>query len=358
MPKYTDIADTISARVRHGDYRLRGFPSHAGLVDELGVNARTVSKALSRLVNEGLLVRHESGRIDVRDEAAAEVLHIGVLSPAWPSENIMKWHHLIHQASQDRRWIFKPVVYSHWHDAAITETLRGMDAVFFISIGDDFPPHVLEQIKTAQTPVVVLEQDISAEEIPCLRYWNPSPINKLIDHLRERGYRRVACLNTQPHSNVIRERIATWRLWSSAQGMQGELIDEPVALYESAAAAARRIMVDRVSGESFAADAVVCTTREVAVGAVRGIIDGGGRPGADIGVCSVEDWTGLSRLLSPSLTCLEPPSMSPLLQACLDYFEQEDRSWLGPFLIQPSSMNLFVGETTVGPSRTPSDRSN
>ncbi len=348
MPKFQYIADTIHARVRHGDYHLRGFPSHSGLVAELGVNARTVTKAISDLVERGVLVRQETGRVDVSPEAVRAVRHIGVLSPAWVSENIMRWHHLIYQIAQARGWSVRPTVYAHWHDITISEALRGLDGVFFLSLGDDFPEHVLKQLRSAGARVVVLEQDLSSAGIPSLRYWNSAPIRQLINHLHSAGYRRVACLNTQPHSSVIHERIASWRRWSSTAGIRGPLFDEPVDLSNPAHETARALTRWLVASNGLDADAVVCTTNYIGMGVVRGLLDEGVTPGRDVGVCSVEDWSRLSGIISPSLTCLRPTSMDPLLQACFDYFAQPEAEWLGPLLMQPASMDLVIGESTTG----------
>ncbi|MEX0774551.1 MAG: substrate-binding domain-containing protein [Phycisphaeraceae bacterium] len=353
MAKYEQISAKLQERIQQGDYRLRGFPSHTGLVAELGVNSRTIAKALSSLIKRGVLVRDETGRIDVPAPNGTRTLHIGVLSPAWPSTSIMNWHHLIHQACGHRQWMAKPLVYSHWHDMAITEALRGMDGLFFLSIGDDFPESVLQQLQQSDTPVVILEQDLSARGLPSLRYWNPAPINKLVEHLRDRGHQRVACFNTQPDSNVIRERIAAWQLWSAAHNVRGPLINQPVPLFESAPDHAYRLVRAMIADDKLDATALLCTTADVAIGAMRGVVDSGNsrnprrRLGADIAVCSVAEWSGMAHLLCPSLTCLRPPSMAPLVQVCLDYFDQNDKPWMGPLLIQPSSMELFVGESTT-----------
>lgn len=349
MAKYHDIAQAIQARIEHGDYRLRGFPSYADLVTELGVNSRTVTRALATLVDQGVLERQSTGRLSVRAQNETRERIVGVLMPDWPSTNIMQWCRLISELCQKRGWRLKPVIYNHWHDMAITESLRGMDGLFFISLGDDIPPAVVEQIRQSSTAVVVLEQDISSTGIPCLRYWNPNSIELLINHLIVLGHRRVACLNTQPSSNVIRERIAAWRLWSSAHGVQGPLIDEPVNLYEPAEIKALDVIRKLLAENRLDATALICTTPWLALGAMRAIVDTGRKLGRDIAVCSVEEWTGMAPVLCPSLTCLTPPPMEPLLQVCMDYFEQQDpHAWLGSVLVQPAAMKLFVGESTLG----------
>ena len=68
--------------------------------------------------------------------------------------------------------------------------------------------------------------------------------------------------------------------------------------------------------------------------------------GADVAITSVEEWVGLAPLLSPSVTCLQPPPMIPLLEVCLDYFAQHDKRWMAPLLMQPTAMQLFIGESS------------
>jgi hypothetical protein len=36
------------------------------------------------------------------------------------------------------------------------------------------------------------------------------------------------------------------------------------------------------------------------------------------------------------------------VQVCLDYFQQGGKQWIGPLLVEPAGMQLFVGESTTG----------
>ncbi len=342
MAKYEQIARTLKQRIRHGDYRLRGFPSHAGLVDELGVNARTVTRALNELIDEGILIRRETGRFDIAPES--QTLHVGMISPAYASPEIARWHRRLDQACIARGCSFRVVQFTHWHDAAITEAVRRLDGVFILSLGDDFPKSIVQQIHQTETPVIVLEQDVSSHNIPCLRYANPSSIQLLIDHLRDQQRHKIACLSTQPTSDAIRRRIEAWRMWTSAYNLAGPLIDQPVELYDAPAPPAHALVTAMLE-QGNPPDAIVCTTGVAAIGAMRAITDAGLRIGQDIAVCSADDNAGLARFMTPSLTCLEGDTIAPLVHACLDYLER-GQDWLGPLLVEPAAMKLFVGEST------------
>lgn len=347
MAKYHDIAEAIRQRIRHGDYRLRGLPSHAGLVAELGVNSRTVSRAISTLVDRGELIRSDTGRLLMpRPETATR--HLGFLMAPWPSAIMLQWYRLIQNACEARGWSLRNIIYTHWHDTVITEAVRGMDGLFILSIGDDFPTPLLDTWREGETPVVLLEQDVSAHGLPCLRCNNPASIQQLIAHLQACGANRVHCLNTQPDSSIIRERIDAWHLWAAAHGMLGELVNEPVPPYSDTIDASIPVSTRLLQDHFAEGDAVLAITAAVALGAIRSATNLGLKPGIDVPIVSVDDWAGRARSLTPSLTSLKPPDIDPLVQVCLDYMDR-GRDWLGPLLLQPPTMDLFVGETTSKP---------
>ncbi len=347
MAKYQDLANQIGERIRHGDYQLRGFPSHSGLVSELGVNPRTVKRALTSLVERGVLVRNKNGRFALPDRRC-KAKNLGMLMPAWSSDVMTRWYRQIEHGCRSRGWSFRAVMYTHWHDPAITEGLRQLDGLFALPLGDDIPVALLEQFADARARTIVLEQDVSAHGVPCLRNDNPASVQMLINHLRQRGVARVHCLNAQPRNAVIRERIAAWRLWSAAHGVLGELQDEPVPLYEPQAPAARDLALDMLEHIVQPGEAILVTTGLAALGVLRAAIDRGRRPGHDLPVCAVEDSGGDASLFNPSLTCLVAPDVEPLLRVALDYIDGGD--WVETQLLQPPAMALTIGESTGGPT--------
>ena len=216
MAKYLDIARTLEQRIEHGDYRLRGFPAHGELVEEFNANSRTISKALNELLGSGRLERSDTGRVYLPRKSKQSALHLGLVVPAYPSPFVFYWHRIIESMADKRGWTFKLLPYTHWRDTTLSEALNGLSGVFFLPQGDDIPTDVVNRMVKSACPIVVLEQDISHTGIPCLRSLNPGGVERLLEHLRDKKHKDVACLNTQPVNNVIRERISYWELWKAA----------------------------------------------------------------------------------------------------------------------------------------------
>jgi len=57
----------------------------------------------------------------------------------------------------------------------------------------------------------------------------------------------------------------------------------------------------------------------------------------------------MARLQCPSRTVLEPPEPDVHVELCVDWFAKRTEPWVGPLLIEPSTLSLFEGEST-GPA--------
>ena len=123
--------------------------------------------------------------------------------------------------------------------------------------------------------------------------------------------------------------------------------DEPVDLNESAIAGAYKVMQRQLKKDKLTNRALFCTTGAAALGAMRAISEAGYAVGSDIVVCAADDDVGMCRFLIPSVTCLQDPQIQPYIQVCLDWFARGGEGWVGPMVVQPTQMPLFIGESTA-----------
>jgi len=354
MASYSQIAEAIRSRITHGDYRMQEFPSGKGLSQELGVNPRTVERAMNHLLAHGILKRTESGRYEVNINSSGTDTYVSLLVPAFPSLYTMKVHQAIDRLASLRGWKLRQASYVHLHDPTVAASLRGFDATFFLPNGralderndEVLPDYLVRQIKESGKPIVVINLDTSMYGIPCFRNNSPFGIRNLLDVLLKHGHKKVACLNAQPMDPVVRERIDQWHLWTQLHGIQGQLIDDQVEVFESVMNKVRKSLAEIIKRGELDATAIFCTTGAAALGAMRALTDMGIEPGRDIAVCSADDQAGEAMLLRPSLTCLTDPDITPYLDICLNWMARGGTDWVGPLCMQPSEMSIFVGEST------------
>lgn len=362
MAKFHNVAERLEERIRMGDYLLKDFPTDRQLSAEFEVDTRTARKAVSQLIENGLLSRQSNGRPTVgpalggptcavtpkmRRPVEVEVgLRIAFLTVAYPTPHAWRWQRAIKAAVDQRGGLFRPVTYTHLDDPIVSDTLEGFGAAFIGLPASGVTDHFLRTIERSTTPLVFIDADLSDRGHPSVWLASPAMTRQLLDHMTDTGHQRVAFLNTQPHSHVVRQRRELWQQWAGTD-RGGRLVDRPVESFGSAIEQAYRVTLDVVRNEGgFDADALLCCTAAAAKGVYRALHECGIEVGRDLAVCACDDGAGEASYLVPSLTSLTDPDPSPYLEVCLDWIERGGRQWHGPMLVQPPSVPLFVGEST------------
>lgn len=346
MPKYDRFASVLEMRIRKGDYLLRDFPTEQELADEIGASRMTARRALLRLMDKGLLVRKPHGKIEInaQHEQASRRPSLAFLQPAFSSPIFESWRFAVERAAEKFDASVRKVDFVHWDDPVIPQTLAGFEGVFLVPSSETIPQSIVGRLTSAKN-LIALDTDLTQLGIPSVQLLPPMFVARLADHLYELGHRKICCLNTQPHDEVVTQRIAQWQLWQRMHRVEGELIDEPIEPFAHETPKAHEVMTRLLKEKRFNATALLTITGGSAHGAVRAFHDVGMQVGKDVSVCAVEGG-GIARYHVPSMTSLQTPDPAPYLEACLDWFNRREGAWVGPLLVQPASVSLFVGEST------------
>jgi DNA-binding transcriptional regulator YhcF (GntR family) len=350
MTKYARFSEVIETRIKRGDYVVRELPTESELALELGASRKTARRALQELIGKGIVVRKPYGRLAVnRQHAKSEGrLQLAFLSAAFYSTNVEIWRYAVVRAAERIGAIVRPIDFVHWEDPAISEALERFDGVFLLPNSESIPVAILERFSRA-SHLVALDNDLSQRGIPSIRLLPPRFIHQLGDHLYSLGHRHIDCLNTQPEDQVIEQRMDQWALWQRMHKTEGRLIREPVVPYDHATPKAYNVIKRMLDAGEFKATGLVCLTNSTATGAIRAFQEHGMQVGRDVSVCAMEGETQ-APYQWPSRTVLEVPEPDIYVQACVDWFVMGNEPWVGPYLVEPLSLDLFKGEST-GPVR-------
>lgn len=339
-------AQMIRTRIDHADHAVGGIPSERQLASSLGVSRVTVRQAMRMLVDDGVLVRRDNGRLVAAspDVAASRTRTIGFLAPAGFSLDGEMWRQGVQAALEGYSLTFRSISYAHWGDPSLSDALRACDGLFLLRSIEPIPELVLSLMRQSTCRVVVLDQDETAAGLPSVVLFPPAEEVRLLDHLRALGHRRIDCINTQSSDAVIQDRIGTWQEYLHRHGLDGQLRSQPIF---SPIEGAYRLIREILRQGRPLGTALFCTTGPAAIGTMRALHEARLDIGRDVSVCAVND-EGLGRYLLKSLTALESPPRALYLRQAVEWiFGQAD--WDGPLLVQPPSVNLFEGEST-GPA--------
>ena len=340
------VTQMIEKRIEHADHVLAGIPGERQLAEELGMSRRTVRTAVQQLVDRGVLVRHDNGRLDVPEpaEGQSRTRIIGVAAAAMASADIGMWREGIAGAVEGQNVTVRPVAFAHWADPSLQDALSRLDGLFFVAPAEKLPSWLVTKMINAPCRVVILDQDESAAGLPSVTLFPPAAERKLFEHLRSLGHRRIDCLNTQAEDAVITGRISVWKQYLDEHKLAGQLRSQSV---QKPLESAYRVVRDALWEGKPIASALFCTTGPAAMGAMRALHEAGLKVGVDVSVCAVNG-EGLGQYMIPSLTELASPPRTLYLRRATDWMLGEGE-WQGPLLIQPDDVQLFEGEST-GPA--------
>lgn len=338
--------ELIRKRLQHGDHAVR-FPGERQLALELGLSRPTVRKAVRQLADEGLLQRGPTGRLRESDsgETGGRRPVIAFLHPGRIGGESALWRDGVYAAAEARGAVVRSLGYAHYGDPVISAAIDGFDGVFLLPLTDEkIPAPLLRRMSAATARIVVLDQDETAIGLRSVIVFPFASGDKLLEHLRGLGHRRIDCLNIHTHNPVIEARIAGWRGFMERHGLAGELITAPGggSLEEAYA-----LMSGRLKSGWLPGGAIYGVTVHAAIGAMRALHEHGLRIGRDVSVCAVND-EGLGRYLVPSLTSLQTPPRDRYVRKAVDWMTRR-LDWKKPSLVQPKDAPLFVGEST-GPA--------
>lgn len=351
--------ELIRKRLQHGDHASARLPGERQLATELGLSRPTVRKAIQQLADEGLLARGSTGRLSAVDNASDGGRRplIAFLYPGHIAPESALWRDGVYLAAEARGAIVRSIGYQHYGDAVISEAIEGFDGVFLLAQSDEsLPKPLLKRMTSGRARVVVLDQDMSALDLRSVIVFPFSSGDKLLDHLRSLGHRRIDCLNVSVMNPVIEARIAGWRAYLARHDLAGELVSKSE---NGTIASAYKLMASRYAkkagkdkkGKPPARPAPVAAvygvTVHAAIGAMRAAHEAGLRIGRDVSICAVND-EGLGPYLVPSLTSLQTPPRDRYLTKAVGWIIGKS-GWGTPSLQQPKEAPLFIGEST-GPA--------
>jgi len=346
VPNYKRIAETLRRRILHGNYVIKPIPSERQLAEEFGVNYMTVRRSLRTLQKDQLLVRQPNGRMQVKriQQGAKDHLNFAFLMPTMFSYTLQLWRNAIERATSGRSCIVRPILYMHWDDPILIDSMEGFDGIFLSSVPEPLPEFIADRLRQPQHPVVVVDHDFSNYGIPSIRIFPPVFVQMLLNHLESLGHTQIGCLNTQPEDSEVRERIEQWRLWMAIHRFSGRLVNSPVRAHGDPIPHAYEVM-DKILDSEPNETAWFCVTTPAAIGVMRALLDRGLMPGRDLAVCATNG-ERIASMLNPPLTALEEMDPTPFITYCLDWMSAGGQAWQGPLLMQPAQVALVIREST------------
>lgn len=333
----------LERRIAMGDYALLDFPAERKLAAAFNVTQVTARKAVKNLEKQGLLVRQANGAVTATAKKAGTA---AFLAPTFLSSHIFMYQKMLAAAAEETGWQLRTVLYLHWDDAIIEESLERFDGVFLYPVREAMSERLADLLRETPTPVVALGADMSGVGIPSFLDHPANAAELIVDFLREQGYRKIDFLLTQPHGMGVDCWLEHWRLRIRHHGLAGELFEFPVKSYGDSYEQAFRRVGELIERGAFDCTCLLGATMAEAIGACRALASHGIVPGREVAVSSVvRSRGGIGEYYIPSITAVESADCSGALRQYLEWMTEPRSSWPGEMLRRGSDGQVFVGES-------------
>jgi len=216
--KHEQIAEELAARVRNGVYAVGTFlPAERQLAEELGVSRPTLRKALTPMVESGILINHPGiGTRVVGNERSARLVTepvrsewriLALLLPDFNNRFFVEVTEAVEYASLQRG--YQLLLCNSRHQANLEETHlrqlaeRKVDGVI---IGHDpnwGPPETIELLERAGIPFIFLFSSPSPTRYDSILLDEHAGVQQVVRYLVSLGHREIAFCRpipgTTPH---------------------------------------------------------------------------------------------------------------------------------------------------------------
>jgi DNA-binding LacI/PurR family transcriptional regulator len=318
--KYIRVRDALAGAIRNGEYTAgQKLPGERALAIQYGISYMTARRAVSELVEQGLLDRRpweglfvavpvNASNVDVTPPAnGTTTLNIITVGHEPPHVNTLK--RLASKYAEGHGWFTRYVrIDQPGDDHAIGCILGGGLSLLIIPDDATMRGPVGEAVQQVNGRAVLIGNRMDNLGVPSVMADDTQAIGLAVQHLRDNGHTRIGMLCDYINHPVTSVQVAKWRSCfaseCSAQDLDERLIVVDTPRFDCPTENAYRRMREYLNEHGGAITALVCTGDESAVAAMSACRDAGLAVPEDLSIIVSGD-SSLAAHCNPALTCID-----------------------------------------------------
>jgi DNA-binding LacI/PurR family transcriptional regulator len=304
IPKFLGVKDTLISGIRNGSISGK-LPGERVLAKQCGVSYMTIRRAVSELVEEGILYKNTTkGTFVSHSKMTPKITNnVGFFLDEGIKEGISSpYYSLIFNALEKevKKNGYNLVLFSEADSLNPLNNQKKIDGVIICG----FPriENTIQELKRS-LPIVLLDNLSTDKSIPSVTLDNFNGCSEAAHYLWGLGHRRIGFITGLMDSDICHERLAGYTSTLVAQGVKVDdsLIFKGDYSYESGEAAAKYFL-----SRKNPPTAIMCANDSMAIGVMKVVRENGFRVPDDISVIGFDDITVSSKVF-PSLTTIAAP---------------------------------------------------
>jgi DNA-binding LacI/PurR family transcriptional regulator len=330
--KYTRVRDALAEAIRTGEYQAgQKLPGERTLAVQFGISYMTARRAVSELVEKGLLDRRPweglfvtqgaaarvSGNLDVpvrytaapASTAATATTTLNVVTVGYEPAHVNTLKRLASKYAESHGWSTRFVRIENPGDGhAIGCILGGGLSLLIIPDDATMRGPIGEAVQQVGGRAVLIGNRMDNLGVPSVMADDTQAIGLAVEHLRRHGHTRIGMLCDYVNHPVTSVQVAKWRSCfgneCSPRELDQRLIVVDTPRFDCPTENAYRRMREYLGRHGGAITALVCTGDESAIAAMSACRDAGLSVPQDLSIVVSGD-SSLAAHCNPALTCID-----------------------------------------------------
>ncbi|BCM91749.1 arabinose metabolism transcriptional repressor [Abditibacteriota bacterium] len=299
------MREGVGDSIRDGEVRPgEQLPSERELARRYGVSYMTARRAISEMVEVGLLERRGREGTFVRSYGAAmlatRTLHL--MCPDFDTADIKTFLRLGARAGELEGWKTHVIRLSPSNERAAARALEEGDLALVLAAGPELEGVLGSALKAAEGRAVLIGNRLDNEGVPSVLADDSQAIRLAVHHLQDAGHIHIALVSDHPNHAVDRVQIGAWRAALAHEAPQ-DLIVVNTPRHESATEQTME-RVKTYFEHGGKATAIITLADEMALAAMAAVRATGRQVPQDVSLIN----SGNSPLLGvahPGVTCID-----------------------------------------------------
>ena len=208
------MREAVGDSIRNGEVRPgERLPSERDLALKFGVSYMTARRAISEMVEVGLLERRGREGTFVRSYGAAmlatRTLHL--MCPAFDTGDIKTFVRLGERAGELEGWKTHVIRLSPSNERAAIRVLEEGDLALVLAAGPELGGAFGKALQAAKGRAVLIGNRMDEEGVPSVLADDAQAIRLAMRHLQSAGHSHIALVSDHPSHAVDRVQIGAWR---------------------------------------------------------------------------------------------------------------------------------------------------
>ncbi len=263
----------------------------------------SITRVLTRLVEEGLLARRPDGTLFIRGEMDHEKRRIGLLLPDWPSASFVEIEELLKRCAAESDILVQRVNYPLTYSFRELRT-TGFDALVLLP-DQQLTPEDIYYIGTTSVPIVIMGRIY--DEVK-LNFVSSNPLENGVlaaSYLYQQGHRKLAVVISEPDSAIARGRLSGFKTFAQATNCRIHEIDCHVMHGENSVSKTHDVLSALLEKQQPDFTAAYILSDATAFGAICAFSEHGFKVPDDISVIG-SDGSRQGKFFLPPLTTVGP----------------------------------------------------